>query len=123
MRMLALLALLLLLFGCAQQELPVGVYKPAKGVTTGDVRTGAYGSILGNLPIQNPVTYDIGFGEPVPWENNSPSGGVEFLVLENELIRANYDGTVKFIRSDRAWRTTHIDIDNGIINGRHYMTA
>ncbi|MFH1448116.1 MAG: M23 family metallopeptidase [Candidatus Micrarchaeota archaeon] len=120
----AVCSVFLFLVGCYSVSLPVGHYIPSEGlVVEGNVRTGTYYSVLGDLPVQNPVRFDIGFGDLIPWQNNSPSQGVEFLVLNNELIRANHDGVVKFIRSDRIWRRTHIDIDNGVIDGKRYMSA
>ncbi len=108
----------------SNRPVEVGYYKPKRGLVLEDqLRKGAYKSVLGVLPIQNPIYFDIGFGDPVPWINNAPSHGVELLALENELIRANYDGTVKFIRSDRAWRRSHIDIDNGEIDGHRYTSV
>ncbi len=108
----------------SSHPIEVGYYKPKRGLILQDqVIKGTYKSALGILPIQNPISFDIGFGDPVPWLNNTPSPGVEFLALENELIRVNYDGTVKFIRSDRAWRRTHLDIDNGEVDGHRYMTV
>ncbi|MFH1470230.1 MAG: M23 family metallopeptidase [Candidatus Micrarchaeota archaeon] len=108
----------------SNRPLEVGFYKPPRGLYLPEnTRTGTYNSALGILPIQNPVSFDIMFEDPVPWFNNTPSPGVEFLVLENELIRANYDGMVKFIRSDRAWGRTHIDIDNGELDGHRYITS
>ncbi len=108
----------------SSQQVPVGYYRPAKGlVLNGNLKSGSYNSILGSLPVQNPVSFDISFGDPVPWQANQKSEGVEFLVLENEVIRANYDGEIKYIRSDRAWRRTRIDIDNGEVNGHKYMTS
>jgi hypothetical protein len=108
----------------SSQPPEVGYYKPHKGVFLSDkMHTGTYKSILGALPVQNPISFDIGFQDQVPWLNNTKSPGVEIVVLENELIRSNYEGTVQFVRSDRAWRKTHIDIDNGIIDGNHYTTV
>jgi len=108
----------------SSQQVPVGYYRPAKGlVLNGNLKSGIYDSALGSLPVQNPVSFDISFGDPVPWQAKEKSDGVEFLVLENEIIRSNYGGEVKYIRSDRAWRRTHISIDNGEVNGHKYMTS
>jgi hypothetical protein len=113
-----------LLFYLTSSSVPIGYYRPAKGlILQNRIREGVYESSFGALPIQNPVSFDIAFGELVPWQNNTMSNGVEFLILDNEVIRANEDGQVMFIRSDRAWRTTHIDIENGFIDGHRYTTT